>query len=54
MTYQTIQRVSVQNLTLFEPMRTDLWATEVGEFSIVTWENGLAGILLLTNMAAAI
>ena len=29
-----MQRLSVSNLKLFGPMKTELWAKEVGEFSI--------------------
>ena len=32
-TYKTIQRVSVPHLKLFDPLNTELWAKEVGEFS---------------------
>ena len=35
MACKTIQRVSVPNLKLFGPMETELWAKEVGEFSIM-------------------
>ena len=45
--------VSVPNLKLFEQMEIELWAKEIVEFSVI-WENGLVGILLVTNMAAAI
>ena len=54
MAYETTQRVSVPNLKLFGPMKTNLWAKEVGEFSIMLHgEDKLLGILLPTNMAAA-
>ena len=33
--YKTIQRVSVANLNLFGPMKTELRAKEVGKFSII-------------------
>ena len=36
--------MSVPNLNLFGPMKTELWAKEVGEFSIIR-ENGLVGTL---------
>ena len=35
MAYETIQLVSVTDLKLFVPMKTELWAKEVGEFSII-------------------
>ena len=55
MVYKTIQRVSVPNMRLFGPIKTELQAKEVGGFSCyVIWENGLVGILLPTIMAAAI
>ena len=38
MTYKTIQPVSVPNLKLFGPMKTELLAKEVREVSII-WEN---------------
>ena len=50
--YKTIQRVSVLNLKLFGPMKTELWAEEVRHFFIML-ENWLVAILLPT-MAAAI
>ena len=53
MTYQTIQHVSVPNLHLFGPMKTELQAKEVGEISII-WENGLVGTLLPAKVAALI
>ena len=52
MAYKTIQRVFVLNLKLFGPMETELQAKEVGHY--VMQGNGLVGILLPTNMAAAI
>ena len=33
----TIQRVSVPNLRLFGSMKTELWAKEAGEFSIMLY-----------------
>ena len=36
-TYKTIQRVSVPNLNLFGPMKTELQAKEVGETSIMLY-----------------
>ena len=48
MAYRTTQRVSVPNFNLFGPMKTELRAKEVGEFSIMLYEN------MGTNMAAAI
>ena len=53
MAYETIQRVSVPNLKLFGPSKTELWAKEGGEFSTAIWDNGLVSSLLPTNMAAA-
>ena len=50
MTYKTIYHVSVPNLKLFAPMKSESWVKEV----YVTWENGLVGIILPINMAAAI
>ena len=35
--YKTIQCVSVPNLNLFGPMKTELLAKEVGEFSIMLY-----------------
>ena len=35
--YKTIQRVSVPNLNLFGPVKTELRAKEVGEFSIMLY-----------------
>ena len=35
MAYKTIQCVSVPNLKLFGQMKTGLWTTEAGEFSIL-------------------
>ena len=35
MAYKTIQRVFVPNLKLFRPINTELWAREVGDFSIM-------------------
>ena len=43
MVYKTIQRVSVPNLKLFEPLKTELRAKECGEFSIMLlgkWDGG--------------
>ena len=37
MVYKTMQRVSVPNLKLFGPMKTEIWAKEVGEFSITLY-----------------
>ena len=34
MAYKTIQHVSVPNMKLFGSLKTELWAKEVGEFSI--------------------
>ena len=53
MTCNITQCVLVPNLKSFRSMETELWAKEGGEVS-VTWENGLVGILLPTNMAVAI
>ena len=36
-TYKTIQRVPVPNLKLFGPMKTELWAKEVTEFSVMLY-----------------
>ena len=55
MGYKTIKRVSVPNLKSFGPTKTELRAKEVKElYYYVIWENGLGGVLLPTNMAAAI
>ena len=54
MACKTIQRVFVPSLKLLGPTNTELKAKGVGEFSIVIWENELMGILLFTNVAAAI
>ena len=57
MAYETIQLVPVLRLNLFGPRKTELWAKEIEGFSIIAsvmWENRLVGILLPTNMAAAI
>ena len=35
-------------------MKRESWATEVGKFYVVIWENGLVGIFLPTNMAATL
>ena len=35
--YKTIQRVSVPNLNLFGPTKTEVQAKEVGEFSIMLY-----------------
>ena len=43
MVYKTIQGVSIPNLKLFGPVKAELWAKEVGEFSIMLWVNGLVG-----------
>ena len=51
MAYKTIKRVSVPNLKTFGPTKIELRAKEVGD---VIWENGLVGVLLPTNIAAAI
>ena len=37
MAYKTIKRVSVPNLKSFGPMKTELQAKEVGEFSIMLY-----------------
>ena len=37
MTLKTVQCVSVPNLKLFRPMKTGLWAKEVGKFSITLY-----------------
>ena len=37
MTFKTIQHVSVPNLKLFGPMKTELQVKEVGEFSITLY-----------------
>ena len=53
--YKTIKRVSVPNLKSFRPTKTELLAKEVGEFFYyVTWGKWTGGVLLPTNMAAAI
>ena len=51
---KTIQRISVPNLKLFGPSKTELWAKEGGKFSIML--HGKMGwwAALPTNMAAAI
>ena len=55
MAYKTVPRVTVPNLKLFGKIKTELWAKEFGEFSLMlSGENGLVGILLPTNMAATI
>ena len=41
MAYKTIQLVSVPNLKLFRPMKRDLWAKEVGRFSIMLYRINL-------------
>ena len=35
--YKSIQRLSVSNLKGFGPMKTELWAKEVGEFLIMLY-----------------
>ena len=53
-TYDTIERVSVPDLELFEPIKTELWAQEVVEFSVMLYgkmSNG--GHSLPTNIATA-
>ena len=45
MAYKTKQPVYVPNLKSCGLTKTDLWAKEVGEVSIVIWEHGLVGIL---------
>ena len=35
MVNKTIQRVSVPNLKFFGPIKTELWAKEVGDFSFM-------------------
>ena len=37
MAYKTIQGFSVPDLMLFGPMKTDLWAKEVGGFSTMLY-----------------
>ena len=37
MAHKTIQRVSVPNLKVFEPMKTELWSKEAGEFSVMLY-----------------
>ena len=37
MAYKTIQCVSVLNLKLFGPTKTELWEKEVGHFSIMLY-----------------
>ena len=54
MAFKTIQRFSIPNWNVFGPSKAELWAKEVGEFSIVIWENGLVSGLLPANMAARI
>ena len=55
MVYKTIQHVSVPNLKFFGPIKTELWAKEVGDFlNYVIRENGLVGSFLPTNMATII
>ena len=55
MVYNTIQLVYVPNLKSFGLMKTDLSAKESWRsFYYVIWENGLVGIPLPTNMAAAV
>ena len=56
MTYKTIKRVSVPNLKLFGPPKIELWAKELGRFSIMLtiWEDSPVGVLLPTNAAAKI
>ena len=51
---ETIQCVSVANLKGFGPMKNESQAKEVGEFSIMLYEDRLVGIFLPTNVAAAI
>ena len=53
--YKTIQRVSVPNLNLFGPKKTEFLAKELEDFQLyVMWENELVGTLFPTNMAATI
>ena len=54
MAYKTIKSVSVPNLKSFRPTKTELQAKEVGEFSIMSYGEMGWGVLLPTNMAAAI
>ena len=55
MTYKIIQQVSVPNLKLFESMKTELSAKDVGEFLLCCYMGKwVVGILLPTNMAAAV
>ena len=39
MAYNTIQCVFVPNTKLFGSIKTELWAKEVGKFSIMLYEN---------------
>ena len=43
MAYKTIQCVSILNLKLFGPMKTELWAKEFGHFSVMLYMGKLAG-----------
>ena len=49
MTYKTIKRVSVPNLKSFGPTKTELWAKDVGEFSIMLYEKMGRGIFKTLN-----
>ena len=53
MAYKTIKRVSVPNLKPFGPTKTELWAKEVGKFSIMLYGKWSASILLPNIMAAS-
>ena len=50
-----MQLVSARNLKSFTPIKTDLWAKEVGEISVIynNMGKGLVGILLPTKIIAA-
>ena len=37
MYYKTIERIFVPNLKLFGSMKTELWAKEVGGFSVILY-----------------
>ena len=54
MTCKTTQRVSVPNLELFGPMKTELRVKELEEFSIQLRYIGKWAGSLPTNMAASV
>ena len=55
MAYMTILPIFVPNSKSFGPVKSGLWAKQVGELCIMLiWENRLVGIILPANMAASI